>query len=106
MDIARWLFKTGLRANMMHGAAFASIVGAIALWFRGSSNHGEKSARAQRLAIFIGLWPATFFQLGKIFQDMEAPPAAQAVGARANSLGDKIDHAGEAVRDRVEQATR
>jgi len=38
-------------------------------------------ARAERLAIFVGLWPPTFVLLGKVLQDMEATPEEQVVRA-------------------------
>jgi hypothetical protein len=36
----------------------------------------------QRLATFVGLWPATFFLLGKVLQDLEATPDEQVERAR------------------------
>src|SRR5919199_1599075 len=61
----------------------ASIAGAISLWGRSASKGDkEKMARAERLAIFVGLWPPTFFVLGKVLQDIEASPDEQAQQAR------------------------
>ncbi len=67
----------------MHSLGFSSIVAAISLWFRsGSVEDKTKKARAERLAIFIGLWPPTFFLLGKVLQDLESTPAQQVFRAR------------------------
>ena len=84
MRIALALKKVGLSSDLLHGLGFASILGAISLWGR-SAALGDDSgrARAERLAIFIGLWPPTFFLLGKVLQDIEAPPEEQARRSRA-----------------------
>jgi hypothetical protein len=37
----------------------------------------DRKARAERLAIFVGLWPPTFVLLGKVLQDIEATPEEQ-----------------------------
>ena len=47
-----------------------------------SATESNAQARAERLAIFIGLWPPTFFLLGKVLQDIEATPDEQVEQAR------------------------
>jgi hypothetical protein len=42
----------------------------------------DAKGRAERLAIFVGLWPPTFFLLGKVLQDLEATPEEQVAQAR------------------------
>ena len=78
MRIALTLRKLGFNSDLMHGLGLTSIVGAISLWARSASS-GDKHerARAERLAIFVGLWPPTFFLLGKVLQDIEAAPEEQ-----------------------------
>jgi hypothetical protein len=54
---------------------------------RGSSDRRRVSnkdakGRAERRAIFVGLWPPTFFLLGKVLQDLEATPEEQVAQAR------------------------
>ena len=79
MRIALTLHRVGLRSDLLHGLGFASIFGAISLWGRSAMVSNENGrARAERLAIFVGLWPPTFFLLGKVLQDIEAEPAEQA----------------------------
>jgi hypothetical protein len=91
--IALSLHKLGIiNSDVLHSLGFASILGAISLWAR-SAAVGDKDsrARAERLAIFIGLWPPTFFLLGKVLQDIEAAPDEQARRgreAKGDSLGD------------------
>jgi hypothetical protein len=56
---------------------------AISLWGRSAAvDDWRAKARAERLAIFVGLWPPTFFLLGKVMQDLEASPAQQVLRAR------------------------
>ena len=79
MRIALALKRVGLNSDALHSLGFASIVGAIALWFGSAAADGrDRKARRDRLAIFIGLWPPTFFLLGKVLQDLEATPEQQA----------------------------
>jgi hypothetical protein len=64
---------------LLHSLGFASIFGAVSLWVRSAAtDNREARARSERLAIFIGLWPPTFFLLGKVLQDIEAAPEEQA----------------------------
>lgn len=79
MRIALLMKQLRLNSTLLHGLGLASIGGAVSLWGRSASN-GDKEARAraERLAIFVGLWPPTFFLLGKVLQDIEAAPEEQA----------------------------
>jgi hypothetical protein len=83
MRIALALHKLGINSNILHGLGFGSMVAAISLWGRSAAVGDWKAkARAERLAIFVGLWPPTFFLLGKVMQDLEASPAQQVLRAR------------------------
>ncbi len=83
MRIALALKRVGLNSDLMHSLGFTSIGAAVSLWVRsGSVDDKFDKARAERLAIFIGLWPPTFFLLGKVLQDLEATPAQQVFRAR------------------------
>ena len=83
MRIALSLHKLGLKSDVLHSLGFASILGAVSLWARSAMvDNKDSRARAERLAIFIGLWPPTFFLLGKVLQDLEASPAQQVLRAR------------------------
>jgi len=66
----------------------------FSLWGRSAAVADDHArARAERLAIFIGLWPPTFFLLGKVLQDIEAAPEEQAQRAReakSDSLEDAL----------------
>src|SRR2546430_14189487 len=75
MRIALSLRKLGLTSDVLHGLGFGSMLTAISLWGRSASvGDWREKARAERLAMFIGVWPPPVFPLGKIMQDLEAPP--------------------------------
>jgi hypothetical protein len=83
MKIALALHRLGIKSDVLHGLGFGSMLAAISLWGRSASaDDWKKKARAERLAIFVGLWPPTFFLLGKVLQDLEASPAQQVLRAR------------------------
>jgi hypothetical protein len=83
MKVALFLKKLGFNSSIMHSFWLASIGGALSLWGRSAARSDrEKKARAERLAIFVGLWPPTFFLLGKVLQDLEASPEEQVERAR------------------------
>ena len=101
MRIALALRKLGMTSDVLHGAGLGSIVAAISLWGRSAAVDDWKAkARAERLAIFIGLWPPTFFLLGKVLQDLEASPAQQVLRARGveeSELDQALRHEAAAV---------
>jgi hypothetical protein len=101
MKIALTLRKLGINSDLLHGLGLGSIVAAVSLWARSASvDDWRQKARAERLAIFVGLWPPTFFLLGKVLQDLEASPAQQVLRARGvdeSQLDDALRHEAAAV---------
>ena len=101
MKVALALRKLGLSSDVLHSLGFGSMAAAISLWGRSASVDDCKAkARAERLAIFVGLWPPTFFLLGKVMQDLEASPAQQVLRARGveeSQLDDALRHEAAAV---------
>jgi hypothetical protein len=101
MKIALALRRLGLSSDVLHSLGFGSMAVAISLWGRSASVDDWKAkARAERLAIFVGLWPPTFFLLGKVMQDLEASPAQQVLRARGveeSQLDDALRHEAAAV---------
>jgi hypothetical protein len=78
MKIALLLRRIGATSTLMHGLGLGSIGAAVSLWARSAAvEDKDKKARAERLAIFVGLWPPTFILLGKVLQDLEATPEQQ-----------------------------
>jgi hypothetical protein len=58
--------------KLLHSLGAASIAGSLSLWARTAAvSDKQAKARAERLAIFVGLWPPTFFLLGKVLQDLD-----------------------------------
>jgi len=93
MRIALALHKVGIKSDLLHSLGFASIAAAVSLWGRSAAvDDKESRARAERLAIFIGLWPPTFFLLGKVLQDIETAPEEQARRGR-EAKGESIEDA-------------
>jgi hypothetical protein len=93
MKIALSLHRIGLSSDLLHGLGFASILGAISLWGRSAAVSNENArARAERLAVFSGLWPPTFFLLGKVLQDIETEPTEQVRKGR-EARGETLDEA-------------
>jgi hypothetical protein len=85
--IPLFLKKVGVSADLLHSLGLASILASISLWGRSASQSDKDArARAERLAIFVGLWPPTFFLLGKVLQDIEATPEEQVEQARKRTL--------------------
>jgi hypothetical protein len=86
MKVALTLRKVGFSSDILHGLGLASIVGSVSLWGKSAAHADkDKKARSERLAIFVGLWPPTFFLLGKVLQDLEATPEEQAATARVKA---------------------
>jgi hypothetical protein len=72
MRIALFLQRVGLSSDLLHSLGFASVAGSLAVWARSGRNKNDAArARAERGAIFVGLWPPTLILLGKVLQDLE-----------------------------------
>jgi hypothetical protein len=83
MKIALLLKRIGLTSTLLHSMGAGSIAASLSLWGRSAAvSDRDAKARAERIAIFVGLWPPTFFLLGKVLQDLEATPEEQAEQAR------------------------
>lgn len=68
------LRSIGLKSDMFYVASIGSMFLSLLLWFvpRGAGSDEEK-ARAERLAIFVGLWPPTLFLMGHALQEDDKP---------------------------------
>jgi hypothetical protein len=60
----------GITSGMAYTAGVASIVLSLAMWF---FRRGGERDTAERLAIFVGLWPPTFMAIGKALEGYEHP---------------------------------
>ena len=60
----------GITSGMAYTAGVASILLSLAMWF---FRRGGERDTAERLAIFVGLWPPTFVAIGKALEGYEHP---------------------------------
>ena len=58
------LSRLGARPWQFEGAALASIALSLGLWVRAKTVDQDERGNAERRAIFVGLWPGMFWQLG------------------------------------------
>jgi hypothetical protein len=58
------LHRLGLRGWMLHGLSFGSIGLCITLWVRAKTVDQDERGNAERRALFVGLWPPTFWLIG------------------------------------------
>ena len=80
MKIALLLKRLGLTSTLLHSMGAASIAGSLSLWGRSAAvSNKDAKARAERLAIFVGLWPPTLFLIGHALRDEEPTTEVPAV---------------------------
>lgn len=60
----------GITSGMAYTAGVASILLSLGMWF---FRRGGERETAERLAIFVGLWPPTFMAIGKALEGYEHP---------------------------------
>jgi hypothetical protein len=60
----------GITSGMAYSAGVVSIFVSLAMWF---FRRGGNRDTAERLAIFVGLWPPTFMAIGKALEGYEHP---------------------------------
>ena len=65
----RLLRSIGLTPDIFYAASLGSMALSLALWFVPRS--GGDKGRAERLAIFVGLWPPTLFLMGHALREEE-----------------------------------
>ena len=69
--IARLLHRLGLRAWHLETASLGTIAVCIALWIRAKTVDQDERGNAERRALFVGLWPPTFWVIGQSLRDEE-----------------------------------
>jgi hypothetical protein len=57
-------FRFGLRGWMMHASSLGSILLCVLLWQRAKTLDQDERGNAERRALFVGLWPPTFWLIG------------------------------------------
>ena len=56
----------------MHAAGFGSIGLCIGLWIRAKTVDQDERGNAERRALFVGLWPPTFYLVGNSLEQLES----------------------------------
>jgi len=69
--ITKPLHRTGLRSWMMQIGSLGSIGLCIALWIRAKTVDQAERGNAERRALFVGLWPPTFWLIGDSLKEHE-----------------------------------
>jgi hypothetical protein len=65
------LQRLGLRGWMLHALSLGSIVLCIGLWIRAKTLDQDERGNAERRALFVGLWPPTFWLIGDSVERQE-----------------------------------
>ncbi|HWI06482.1 MAG TPA: hypothetical protein VNT54_03070 [Solirubrobacteraceae bacterium] len=65
------LYRIGLRSWMFHALSLGSITLCIGLWMRAKTIGEDERGNAERRALFVGLWPPTFWLIGDSVKDHE-----------------------------------
>ena len=62
--LTKLLYRVGLRSWMFQLASLGSVGLCIGLWLRAKTIGEDERGNAERRAIFVGLWPPTFWLIG------------------------------------------
>jgi hypothetical protein len=65
------LHRAGLRGWMLHATSLGSIVLCVLLWQRAKTVDQDERGNAERRALFVGLWPPTFWMIGDSIEHHE-----------------------------------
>lgn len=69
--LTKLLHRAGLRSWMFHAASLGSIGLCIGLWMRAKTIGEDERGNAERRALFVGLWPPTFWLIGDSIEGHE-----------------------------------
>ena len=59
------LHRVGFRDWQMQSLSMASLVLCVVLWIRAKTVDQDERGNAERRALFVGLWPPTFWLIGE-----------------------------------------
>ena len=69
--LTKLLYRSGLRSWMFQIASLLSITLCVGLWLRAKTIGEDERGNAERRALFVGLWPPTFWLIGESVKDHE-----------------------------------
>jgi hypothetical protein len=58
------LYRAGIRGWMLHMASLGTIGACLVLWQRAKTIDQDERGHAERRALYVGLWPPTFWVIG------------------------------------------
>jgi hypothetical protein len=70
-SFTRALHDAGLRGWHMHLCSMGSIGLCVVLWIRAKTVDQDERGNAERRALFVGLWPPTFYLIGDSLERQE-----------------------------------
>ena len=59
------------RSSQLYGLAMGAILLCVTLWIRAKTIGEDERGNAERRALFVGLWPATFWLMGDALRRSE-----------------------------------
>ncbi len=62
--ILQLVHRAGLRSGHLHLMSMGSVGLCIGLWIRAKTVDQSERGNAERRALFVGLWPPTFWLIG------------------------------------------
>ncbi|HEV7805090.1 MAG TPA: hypothetical protein VGO80_04685 [Solirubrobacteraceae bacterium] len=62
--LTKTLYRMGLRSWHLHVMSLGSISLCVGLWIRAKTIGEDERGNAERRALFVGLWPPTFWLIG------------------------------------------
>ena len=62
--LTRQLHRAGVRGWHLHLASLGSVALCVVLWVRAKTIGDDERGNAERRALFVGLWPPTFWLIG------------------------------------------
>ena len=65
------MHRAGLRSDYMQVAGLGSIALCLGFWARAKTMDQKQRENAERRALFVGLWPPTFWLIGNALQEVE-----------------------------------
>jgi len=69
--LTKHLHRMGLRSWHLQLASLGSIGLCVALWIRAKTLPEDERGNAERRALFVGLWPPTFWLIGDSIERRE-----------------------------------
>lgn len=69
--ITALLHAAGLRSTHLQALSMGSVGLCIALWMRAKTVDQDERGNAERRALFVGLWPPTFWLIGDSLERRE-----------------------------------